>query len=196
MHTLTYATLRSRRLQPVGTETLWLSSLERRVSEDAGDLRLNLSPAYQRGRVWTDDQAARFVGFLAEGGVAPPIYVQRWPIRWPGKTPPDEVVDGLQRITAVLRFGANEVPMETPRGERAYLRDFSESDQRVLRSQSGLILTLQLVSCDTIAQVLALYIRLNRGGTPHTDAEIERVRDMLAEAEGRGLRAPGCGGQR
>jgi len=33
---------------------------------------------------------------------------------------------------------------------------------------------------DTRADRLRLYLRLNRGGTIHTDDEIERVRAMLA----------------
>lgn len=171
---LTYAILRSRHLRPVGTETLFLGSLERRMSS-LDSLRLNLTPEYQRGRVWTNDQASRFIGFLAEGGEAPPVFVQRWR----DTRIDDEVVDGLQRLTAMLRFGANEIPMETPSGERAYLHNFTDDDQQILRGPAGIRLTIQYVMCDTRAQVLELYIRLNRGGTPHTDAEIERVREML-----------------
>ena len=178
MTDLTYATLRARRLQPVGTETFFLRSLEKRVA--SGDLLT--TPAYQRGRVWTDKQASLFVGFLAEGGESPPVFIQRWRIRREA-TPPDELVDGLQRVTALLRFAAGEIPMETPQGERAYLHDFSEDDQRVWLGPAGLKLTAQYVECRAPAEVLALYIRLNRGGTPHTDAEIERVRAMLASEQ-------------
>ena len=170
---LDYTTLRSRRLQPIGTETFFLGSLMRRVTGEDG-LRLNINPDYQRGRVWSDEQASRFIGYLAEGGQSPLLFIQRWP-----SAPVDELVDGLQRVTALLRFGANEIPMETPAGERAYLRDFSEDDQRIWRSPAGLVLTGQYVECRTRADVLALYIRLNRGGTPHTEGEIERVRDLL-----------------
>lgn len=177
---LTYAELRSRHITPAGSETLWLKSLERRVSPEAGDMRLNLTPDYQRGRAWTDEQASLFVGFLAEGGTASPIYVQRWPENRRGDQPVDEVLDGVQRITALLRFGAGEIPMRTAQGEMAYLRDFSEDDQRHLRGSMGLRLSLLLVTCRTRAEVLALYIRLNRGGTPHSDAEIERVKALLA----------------
>lgn len=172
---LTYAILRSRHLRPVGTETMFLSALERRVSGGPLNLPLNLTPEYQRGRVWTDDQASRFVGFLAEGGEAPPVFIQRWR----DTRIDDEVVDGLQRLTAVLRFGSGEIPMETSAGERAYLREFTEEDQRILRGPAEIRLTIQYVMCDTRAQVLELYIRLNRGGTPHTESEIERVREML-----------------
>lgn len=176
---LTYADLRARRLQPTGTETFFLGSLQRRVSSGDRSLSLNICPDYQRGRVWTDEQASRFVGYLAEGGEAPMLFIQRWP---DGR--PDELVDGLQRVTALLRFGANEIPMETPAGERAYLRDFSDDDKRIWYSPAGFKLTAQYVQCHTRAEVLALYIRLNRGGTPHTDDEIERVRTMLREASG------------
>lgn len=170
---LTYRTLRGRRLQPIGTETFYLGSLQRRVAGRDG-LKLNMTPDYQRGRVWTDEQASRFVGYLAEGGESPLLFIQRW-----RHNPIDELVDGLQRVTALLRFGANEIPMETPSGERAYLSDFSEDDQRIWLSPAGLVLTGQYVECRTRAEVLALYIRLNRGGTPHSEAEIERVRAML-----------------
>ena len=142
-------------------------------------LSLNINPDYQRGRVWTDEQASRFVGYLAEGGEAPPLFIQRWRCTSVRTTPPDELVDGLQRVTALLRFGANEIPMETSAGERAYLRDFSDDDQRIWHGPAGLKLTGQYVECRTRAEVLALYIRLNRGGTPHSDVEIERVRDLL-----------------
>ena len=64
---LDYTTLRSRRLQPIGTETFFLGSLMRRVTGEDG-LRLNINPDYQRGRVWSDEQASRFIGYLAEGG--------------------------------------------------------------------------------------------------------------------------------
>lgn len=171
---LTYRQLRKRWLHPIGTETFFLGSLRRRVSGH-DSLRLNDHPDYQRGRVWTDDQAARFVGFLAEGGTSPPLFIQRW-----RHDPVDELVDGLQRVTALLRFASAEIPMETPTGERAYLFDFSEDDQRLLLGPAGLRLQAQYVECPTRAEVLALYIRLNRGGTPHTDAEIERVRGLLA----------------
>jgi hypothetical protein len=33
----------------------------------------------------------------------------------------------------------------------------------------------------TVSEQLNLYLRLNTGGTPHTESEIQKVRDMLAE---------------
>ena len=173
---MTYESLRSLWPRTGGTETLSMQSLRRRV-EDPADY-LCLTPDYQRGRAWTDDQCARFLGFLAEGGQAPTVFVQRWPAH---TTQPDEVVDGLQRLTAILRFLRGEVPLETTEGAQVFLREFAEGDQRRLIGFSGPTIVVQYVLCPTRADVLRLYLRLNRGGTPHTDAEIERVRALLAE---------------
>lgn len=38
---------------------------------------------------------------------------------------------------------------------------------------------LRIVCCPIRADVLLLYLKLNRGGSVHTDDEIERVRDLL-----------------
>lgn len=153
-----------------------MSALARRLtSEDP-----LVIPDYQRAAVWSDDQCARFIGFMAEGGSPPPVFVQRW-LASSGK--PDEILDGLQRITAVVRFLNNEVPMELTDGTRVFLRDMDAESQRLLTRNAGPNISIRYVLCETRAAVLDLYLRLNRGGTPHTDAEIERVRALRA-AEG------------
>lgn len=174
---VTFDFLRSQWPLSAGSENLSMRAAVQRLSTD--DALFLTIPDYQRSVVWTDRQCALFIGFIAEGGKAPPIFVQRWD-SWLNK--PDEIIDGLQRLTAIRRFMTNEVPMELADGRQAYLRDFSEDDQRRLTSHAGPTLVLQFVSCPTRADVLRLYIRLNRGGTPHTDAEIARVQDMLLQA--------------
>lgn len=170
---VTYDSLRAQWPRTGGRENLSMRSLVKRLT---GEDPLTV-PDYQRGHVWTDDQCARFVGFLAEGGEPPPIYVQRWPIRM---DLPDEILDGLQRITAIRRFLDGEVPMELTDGTRMYLRDLDAESQRLLVGNAGPSLVLQYVLYETRADVLDMYLRLNRGGTPHSDAEIDRVRALRA----------------
>ena len=122
---------------------------------------------------------ASLVGYLLEGGDAPVVFVQRWT----DGTTPDEVVDGLQRLTAIVRFGRNEIPLETEAGERQYLSEFSTDDQRMILGQGGIALQIRYVQCRNLVEVISLYLRLNRGGTPHTDAEIERVEALRALLE-------------
>lgn len=170
---VTFQELSARWPRAGGRENLSMRSLVGRMS---GEDPL-IIPDYQRGRVWSDDQCAKFIGFLAEGGEAPPIYVQRWAA---SSGRPDEILDGLQRITAIRRFLDGEVPMELEDGTRAYLRDLDVESQRLLIGYAGPSLVLQYVLYETRGAVLDMYLRLNRGGTPHSDEEIARVRALRA----------------
>lgn len=130
-------------------------------------------PDYQRGRVWTEAQSALFVGFVLTGGQPPPVWIQEHP-----DDDVEEIVDGLQRISAMRAFFDDAIPAELPNGERLYCRDLDDDCAGLLK---GLYLTKMIVCLPRRADVLRLYLRLNRGGTVHTDAEIERVAALLAK---------------
>lgn len=84
-------------------------------------------------------------------------------------------VDGLQRITACLRFLNNEIPVFGH-----FLSEYEDS-------LSNLI-ALEFVINDlpTKKDVLKWYIELNTGGTVHSEEEIARVKNMLNELEAAG----------
>ena len=132
------------------------------------DFRLPV-PDFQRGHVWTDDQQSAFVEHLLRGGDGGPIRFNHpgWMKNWEGQM---EIVDGLQRVTACLRFVDNEV-----KAFGNYRRDYRDR-MRIVSCR----LELHVNSLPTRAQVLRWYLQLNAGGTPHTQNEIGKVRDMLA----------------
>lgn len=132
-----------------------------------------LNPDYQRDHVWTDQQRSRFLGFLLEGGHAPLIWVNN-----NSTTGRYEVIDGKQRLTACLRFLDGEISAEVSDGRQLWWRDFDEIDRRVSPT-----IKYAIVQLPTRAAVLDFYLKLNRGGTVHTDAEIDRVRALLAELQ-------------
>jgi hypothetical protein len=137
-------------------------------------------PDYQRDRVWTPKQSALYVGAMLENGptmAALTFVFQRWP-ESRHTPPPDEIVDGLQRITALRDFMSHDAPAELSTGEVLRLSDFDAADQHRI---GAMLATIQYVTLPTRAAVLSLYLRLNRGGTVHTDAEIDRVRALLAK---------------
>lgn len=173
----TYASLRGLRPNTIGTETLFLREASERL--DPGSYSPLTFPDYQRGHVWTDTQAGRFMGFLLEWGTSPVIFVQRWAA---SVGHPDEVIDGKQRLTAVSRWTNNEIPaiFADPSQSPMFLRDFTKADQRNFTGPGGPTLTIQYVGYTTRAEVMAFYLRLNTGGTPHSTEEIERVRGMIA----------------
>lgn len=174
----TYAQIRAERVRGDGEESIFAHRIRAITDPFSPSFHLDIDPDYQRGRVWTLAQSAAFVGHKMEGGESPTLIFQRWPSH-SGR--PDEVVDGKQRLLAMRGFIDGTVPAMLSDGGTYYRREWSDSDQHRLSHDLGLILRARYVSCPTRADVLRLYIRLNRGGSVHTDDEISRVRALLAK---------------
>lgn len=137
--------------------------------------RLLLDPPYQRGRVWTPEQQSAFVGYFLEGGPSPTVYIRQHPLE-----EVEEVVDGVQRLTALRNFTKNELPaklseecsLKTGR-ETVSWSDFDVASQRLFKSLTLPVVTLRDV---TDEEVVNLYLRINSGGTIHTAEDLEKAR--------------------
>jgi uncharacterized protein with ParB-like and HNH nuclease domain len=134
------------------------------------ELNLQLNPDFQRGHVWTEEQQIKYIEYLLRGGKsARVIYFNQpgWMHDWKG----DFVcVDGLQRITAVIKFMNNEIP-----AFGYYYKDFEDKPHNI-------DLLFNVNNLKTRKEVLQWYIEFNSAGTVHTDEEINRVKKLL-EAE-------------
>lgn len=143
----------------------------------------DLNPVYQRAACWTLLQASRFMGHFLAAGPVPAIFVQRYRdgknapagVNWLDL--PNEVIDGQQRLRAMLRWLAHEIPAEMEDGVLIWYSDLNKVERRRLPSVRISFVDMSL------KDRLRFYIRLNKGGTIHTDEEIQRVREMLAEQE-------------
>lgn len=133
---------------------------------------MNLAPDYQRGHVWTRRQSELFVGHIIEGGTSPAFIIHE---DWHGLEM--EMVDGQQRARALLAWFDGDIEAEITSGERVRYADATETEARMLRFSCGLV---ERVGSWPRAERLRLYLRINSGGTVHTDAEIRRVREMLS----------------
>lgn len=161
----------------VGKVNSPIDGLLRQLMRD-DDARLDLSPDYQRAHVWTDAQAEAFVGAVAESTPTPAIFIRR------GAYPaPDQVVDGKQRLTALVRFVSGEIGAALSDGRRVMWADFDIVDRRFFLHNT--VQVVHLAETTTEADVLRIYLRLNKGGTPHTAEELQRVEELLAAAERR-----------
>jgi len=130
---------------------------------------LQLCPDFQRGHVWTGQQQIKFVEFLLRGGDTNNIIYFNHP-NWLGNFRGDFVlVDGLQRLTAVLKFLRNEL---TVFGGH-YKDDFEE------RIPFNVHLRFNVNNLKTREEVLQWYLEMNAGSTPHTEAELSKVRGLL-----------------
>jgi len=76
-----------------------LADLKGRISTDA---------EYQRGIVWSEPQQALLIDSILRGYDIPKIFLQRLPDGSPNLF---NVVDGVQRLTSIWRFLANEFPI-------------------------------------------------------------------------------------
>ena len=92
-----------------------------------------------------------------------------------------EVIDGQQRLRAIAAFMQGKIPGEVYDKEaeawrELWYRDFNEIDRRASR------LSVEIVYGDwSRERRLEFYLRLNAGGTAHTDEELDRVRRLLIE---------------
>ena len=147
--------------------------LERWVEEMQKD-GLDLNPPFQRGHVWTEAQQIAYVEFLLRGGVSGRDLYFNCP-SWHHPVPDGAYnafvcVDGLQRITAILRFLCDEIP--------AFGTFASQYEDR---KPIMLSVRVHIQDFKDEREVLEWYLEMNSGGTPHSDEELARVQGMLDE---------------
>ena len=130
-----------------------------------------MRPDFQKGHIWVESQQIKYVEFLLSGGYSGkdiyfncPGWMQddRWPM---------VIVDGLQRVTACLRFVRNQIP--------AYNNLYRDFDR--IPSLIGLIFHVN--NLIRRSEVLRWYIQLNDGGVSHTPEELDYVRKLLEKEE-------------
>lgn len=141
------------------------------------EMGLDLNPDFQREHVWTDAQRTAYVEWMLRGGESGRElhfncpWWQRMQARR-GEYRDFVIVDGKQRLEAVRRFLRDELLAF------GYLRSqYVEKDL-----PWDLSFSFRVCSLDTRAKVLAWYLDFNSGGTPHTEAELARVRKLLENA--------------
>ena len=151
----------------------------------ATDYGLNLAPDFQRGHVWTELQQAHYIENVMRGVVVPETMVLQFNCpHWndddyAGELPREmQILDGLQRLTAALRYMEGKV--------RPFGRDidaFKGTDFDT-RRRNRFHFRVVVYDFRTRAALLQHYLDINTGGTPHSDAEIERVRQLLGTNTG------------
>lgn len=149
---------------------------------DYGGIELN--PDFQRGHVWTPDQQRHFIenvlrGVISSSGFVVQFNCPNWEnAAYAGDLPVGfQCIDGLQRITAVQAFMDGTVHPFGLSVEDLNLSGFSMKGSRYR-------FRLAVHDFQSRAELLQHYLDLNAGGTPHTAAEIARVRSLRDAASG------------
>ncbi len=145
--------------------------LEQHLSfwNDRGELELE--PDFQRSHVWNTEQQIAYVEYLLKGGhAAQELYFncKGWQTTYDG---PIQLVDGLQRLTAVRSFLANKIPV--------FGTLYSEFEDKLRFTRSNF--KFYINNLKTRKEVLQWYIDLNTGGVIHSSSEIDKVKRLLQQ---------------
>jgi hypothetical protein len=119
---------------------------------------LNLNPWYQRRSVWTDTQKAYLINSVFENAPIPTCYVRHY-LDVATEKSIKEVVDGQQRIRAVLSYMNDEfAAAKESGGKRLKFSQLSPADRQHFRMQK--ISVGYLINADD-ADVIDIFGRLN-----------------------------------
>lgn len=150
-----------------------LDKIPKWVSIEQEELGLDLNPGFQRGHVWTRKQQTAYMEFLLRGGRTGRDLYFNYPsihICVPeGDYNAYVCVDGLQRITAIQKFFCNELKVFG-----SYFSEYTDS----IRISTDTV-RIHINDLKTEREVLNWYLEMNTGGTPHSKAEIARVKAIL-----------------
>lgn len=132
------------------------------------DYGLNVDPDFQRGHVWTEAQKVAYLEYVLRGGEVSKTIIVNAPGFSNGTSTGAEIVDGKQRLFALMGFLKDEFPVFG-----AYFSEYTDKPRMFLQIHWRVMELSR-------EEVLQLYLSLNEGGTPHTKSELEKVRDFLS----------------
>ncbi len=143
--------------------------LSRWIHDQESEVNLNLDPDFQRAHVWTEDQQIAFVEFQLRGGIGSNVLRFNCPGWMSGFRGPFELIDGKQRLEAVLKFMRNEL--------KVFGHLYSEFEDSISIIHSSFVMMVN--DLPLRSQVLQWYLDINSGGVIHTEEELGRVRELL-----------------
>lgn len=132
---------------------------------------LEVTPEFQRGHVWTYKQREAYLEFFMKGGKSGREILFNCPSWQSGGRSNFVLVDGLQRLTTIRLFLSDRLLV--------FGSKYSEFIDNPDTCVHSLIFVVNNLKTDI--EVLQWYIELNSGGTPHTEDEINKVKEMITK---------------
>lgn len=130
--------------------------------------QLELLPDFQRGHVWDNRKQIKYIEYGLRGGLSGKDIYFNCSTWMSSFSTPIQLVDGLQRITAVRRFLNNEI-----KAFDLYYKEYEDD----LSFEISFVFHVN--NLPTRVKVLKWYIELNEGGVVHTKKELDRVKSLL-----------------
>lgn len=145
-------------------------SLQFQIDWMKKDYDADFDPDFQRGHVWTKEQQIAYCEYILRGGISGKDIYCNCPNWENGKTEGDfTLVDGKQRINAVLNFLNNKIKVFG-----SYYKDF-EGNLRATDCN----FVWHVAAIESRAELIEWYLNFNSGGTVHSQEELDRVQALL-----------------
>ena len=133
---------------------------------------LEMSPPFQRNPVWTDRQKSFLIDSILNGYPIPELYIQE-KISADGSTK-YVIVDGQQRIRAVLGFIAGEFEIheeESTKWATFTFEDLSEEDRVAFYSYKFVVRSLPDISDE---EIRSIFQRINKNNVALNQQELRQ----------------------
>lgn len=168
-----------------GNTDIDLKYLKGQLEHYHADYGVELNPDFQRGHVWTQAQKISFIEAFIRGAVGTTgrtITFNCPDYRGTDKATDSDLdgmvcVDGLQRLSAILEYMRGDFKIfPALHGGVAY--DYFNGTKYSFKGNS---IKFQIFTMQYKRDVLEYYLAINDTGTPHSQAEIQRIQAMLSE---------------
>jgi len=141
--------------------------------------KYNFDPEYQRKSVWTDEKKSFLINSIIKNFPIPPVFLHQKIDNETGKTTYD-VIDGKQRLTAIIAFLKNEIPITDEEEESdiagLYFEDFDNAKNSELKKRIWrYTIPIEYVDTDDQSIIDSIFDRLNRNGEPLTGQELRNA---------------------
>lgn len=146
--------------------------------------KYDFDPPYQRKSVWTEEKQSFFIDSILRNFPIPPIFLQQKIDDSTGKTR-YELIDGKQRLTAIVKFINGEIGCSSELADEAsegdeiagkYFPDFDTPELAEYKSHFWRYsLPIEYIDTDSKKLIDDIFDRLNRNGEPLTGQELRNA---------------------
>lgn len=136
--------------------------------------QLVLDPEFQRGAVWTSAARTFLIDTILSGFPIPQVFL-RTEVNIETRATIREVVDGQQRLRAIIDFANNKIRLSSKSNvyNGKVFADLEEDDRRSFLNYS--VSTVQLIDVD-LDDILEIFARLNSYSVKVTPAELRHAK--------------------
>lgn len=190
---------------PIARRTLPVSNRQAREIARLREYGLALDPPYQRGSVWTEGQQVALVRSWLAGVPVPAVTIND---RRGGRFAEEDtyaVIDGKQRIETAIAWFEGDLGVPASWFEAEDVETTYSTDDGPYVRYSGLtaggqrhvafsaMLPVIEVSVGTVEEEAALYVLLERSGTPQTEEDVTRAVSVAEQSLRDGAADDACG---